>query len=215
MRYFIDAEFYEDGTTVMPISIALVAEDERELYVELEFDDIAVLTAPDPFVRENVLPHLEGTHKVTRDVARDMIVEFTQPAIGGEKPEFWAYYASYDWLVLCQLFGRMVDLPKWMPMHPMDLQQWWVQLGRPEGAKPPKPVGEHHALADARWNLAFWRNLVTCSRSRSSEAAMQEFVNMRALCYAIPDSGRFGHQRDRFLSAIEKGMAALGWKVVE
>ena len=214
MRYFFDAEFYEDGSTVMPISIGFVAEDGRELYLELAFDEAAVLAAPDPFVRKNVLPHLGGTHKVSQEVARNRIVDFTRPALGGERPEFWAYYASYDWLVLCQLFGRMVDLPTWMPMHPMDLQQWWVQLGRPEGAKPPKPVSEHHALADARWNRALWANLDTVASGRT-DAVLQELVNMRALSHAIPDSGRFGQQRDRFLDSLDKAFNALGYKVVQ
>jgi len=38
-------------------------------------------------------------------------------------PEFYAYYADYDWVVFCSLFGRMIDLPKWFPMYCKDLKQ--------------------------------------------------------------------------------------------
>ncbi len=39
------------------------------------------------------------------------------------KPEFYAYYADYDWVVFCWLFGRMIDLPKGFPMYCKDLKQ--------------------------------------------------------------------------------------------
>lgn len=38
-------------------------------------------------------------------------------------PEFYAYYADYDWVVFCWLFGKMIDLPKGFPMYCKDLKQ--------------------------------------------------------------------------------------------
>lgn len=38
-------------------------------------------------------------------------------------PEFYAYYADYDWVVFCQLFGTMMQLPKGLPMYCIDLKQ--------------------------------------------------------------------------------------------
>jgi hypothetical protein len=38
-------------------------------------------------------------------------------------PEFYAYYADYDWVVFCWLFGEMMDLPKGFPMYCKDLKQ--------------------------------------------------------------------------------------------
>ena len=38
-------------------------------------------------------------------------------------PEFYAYYADYDWVVFCWLFGRMIDLPEGFPMYCRDLKQ--------------------------------------------------------------------------------------------
>lgn len=40
-----------------------------------------------------------------------------------DKPEFYAYYADYDWVVFCWLFGSMMNLPKGFPMYCNDLKQ--------------------------------------------------------------------------------------------
>lgn len=37
--------------------------------------------------------------------------------------KFHAYYADYDWVVFCWLFGKMIDLPKGFPMYCFDLKQ--------------------------------------------------------------------------------------------
>lgn len=38
-------------------------------------------------------------------------------------PQFYGYYADYDWVVFCWLFGRMIDLPKGFPKYCIDLKQ--------------------------------------------------------------------------------------------
>ena len=37
--------------------------------------------------------------------------------------EFYAYYADYDWVVFCWIFGKMIDLPQGFPMYCKDLKQ--------------------------------------------------------------------------------------------
>jgi hypothetical protein len=37
--------------------------------------------------------------------------------------EFYGYYADYDWVGFCWLFGKMNDLPKNFPMYCKDLKQ--------------------------------------------------------------------------------------------
>lgn len=145
MKYFIDWEFHDDGSTIEPISVGIVAEDGRELYIELLYDEARVHA--DPWLLANVVPHLAGDTTFTPAAARWAILAFV-----GDEPEFWAYYADYDWVVTCHLFGTMMELPKHFPKLCMDLQQWWIQLGRPAGVKPPNAADEHNALADARWN---------------------------------------------------------------
>ena len=73
------------------------------------------------------------------------------------KPEFWAYYADYDWVVFCQLFGTMMDLPAGFPMYCRDIKQECDRLGNP--ALPEQGKGEHNALANARWNKLAWEFL--------------------------------------------------------
>lgn len=151
MRFWFDTEFVEDGRTIDLISIGVVAEDGREFYAEnseCDFDRAC------PWVRENVLPHLdEGSlRRSPRKAIAQKLIEFM-----GDQPEIWAYYADYDWVVLCQLFGRMVDLPKGWPMYCRDVKQLCDDMGNP--ALPRKSDTEHHALADALWTKEAWEFL--------------------------------------------------------
>lgn len=87
-------------------------------------------------------------HWATRREIRDSVLDFCSVEKHG-KPEFWGYFAEYDWVAFCQLFGTMIELPKGFPMYCMDIKQWADQLG---GVVIPKPEQEvHHALADAEW----------------------------------------------------------------
>jgi hypothetical protein len=78
------------------------------------------------------------------------------------KPEFYAYYADYDWVVFCQLFGRMMNLPKGFPMYCKDLKQMMDDCGLDKEWKRincPDPIGEHNALVDARWNAKLFSQI--------------------------------------------------------
>jgi hypothetical protein len=46
------------------------------------------------------------------------------------------------------------------------------------------------------------------------DAVLQVFVNLQALCAALPDSTRFGQHRDRFTEQIKAGIEALGYTQV-
>ena len=157
MKYYLDTEFYEDGRTIDLISIGIVCEDGRRFYAVSK--DADLLRVSD-WVRTNVLPQLPPPNSpewMTRAEIREAVHAFT---LGPEKPQFWAYYADYDWVVLCQLFGTMMDLPKHMPMFCMDLKQLAVMKGNP--ALPKQESGEHNAINDACWNMrvhAFLENI--------------------------------------------------------
>jgi hypothetical protein len=155
--YWFDTEFMENGDTIELLSIGVVCEDGREYYAE---SSDANWAHANPWVRENVLPWL-GNPTVQRDraeIAADLM-DFVDE--GGGNPQFWAYYCAYDWVVLCWLYGAMVDLPHGWPMHCMDVQQLYVELGSPPEGKP-KQVGiEHHALEDARWTREAYECLRT------------------------------------------------------
>lgn len=147
-RFFFDTEFYEDGRTIELISIGVVAEDGRVYYAE-------VISAKEKcrsdWLVKNVRPHLRGPEK-SRQVISQELIEFM-----GEKPEIWAYYSAYDWVVLCQLFGTMMDLPPGWPMWCRDLKQLVSSLGNPE--LPAQMEQEHYALADALWAKSMWERL--------------------------------------------------------
>lgn len=84
----------------------------------------------------------------TRIEIREAVLKFCNVEKYG-KPEFWGYFADYDWVVFCQLFGTMMELPKCFPMFCNDLKQLADQLG---DIRLPKPSVEiHHALSDAEW----------------------------------------------------------------
>ena len=180
MRYFLDTEFIEDGKTIDLISIAIVADDGREYYA---CNDECRLASASDWVKENVLPSLPpkfayaAVHpspnairdslawKSRQRIKEDLLLFFAGGEIEPLKDqsldseayktvEPWAYYADYDWVALCQLFGTMMDLPKGFPMYCRDIKQWCDQLGNPK--LPEQGKGEHNALADARWNKQAW-----------------------------------------------------------
>lgn len=145
MRFWFDTEFIEDGKTIDLISIGVVSEDGREYYAENLSCDRSKASE---WVRDNVFPHLTGEYVRQRTHIADDLISFM-----GEAPEIWAYYADYDWVVLCQLFGTMMDLPKGWPMYCRDLKQSVDEAGNPRLGT---TKDEHHALADARWCKASW-----------------------------------------------------------
>ena len=75
------------------------------------------------------------------------------------KPEFWGYYADYDWVAFCQIFGTMMDSPKkaFRCIARRDIKQLCddkeILNCRHRGK------GEHNALSDARWNKLAWQFL--------------------------------------------------------
>lgn len=143
MKVWFDTEFIDDGKTIDLLSVGMIREDGATYYAEPAEAD---RSRADEWVAANVLPYLNGPVKPRAQIAQE-IIEFA-----GEAPEFWAYYADYDWVVLCQLYGRMVDLPKGWPMFCRDVQQVRAEKGVEEL---PKMTGtEHNALDDAVWTKA-------------------------------------------------------------
>lgn len=145
MKYYIDTEFAEKPYTIQLISIGIVAEDGREYYMEsseIKPEDC------NEWVRNNVLTKLTipEDQRKTRAIIAQQILEF----IGDDKKvEFWGFYADYDWVVFCWLFGAMVDLPKNLPKFCRDLKQELMNKGNPK--IPFRADDEHNALSDARW----------------------------------------------------------------
>jgi hypothetical protein len=176
MNYYLDTEFIEGFTSptfgkrrhfIDLVSIGIVCEDGREYYaISREFDP----KDASPWVRENVLKHLPPRTitqdlsprlreevrqwKTNKQIARE-IVDFVEDAPDGGAPMFYGYFADYDWVLLCSLFGSLLKLPNGWPHVCMDLKQMMHEAGLDntwKAAKCPTPENTHHALEDARWN---------------------------------------------------------------
>lgn len=173
MRYFYDCEFLEDGYTIDPISIGIVAEDGREYYAINRSAPWSRIAAHD-WLAANVLPHLpllvpvdewrggdllDPAHPHVKSISTiaDEMLDFIRGGDGVDH-ELWAYYGAYDHVVLCQLWGPMINLPACVPMWTHELMQEWERAGRPP--KPPQS-DEHDALADARWNRDLFHTIKT------------------------------------------------------
>ena len=195
MRYYLDTEFIEDGKIIDLISIGIVCEDGREYYaISNEFnpyiasdwvkDNVLPQLPPrnvnlsDPSVSPRI--KIQSLNWKTRQKIReDLMLFFAGGQISPTKDqildwnnaikniEFWTYYGSYDWVVFCQLFGTMMDLPKDFPMYAMDLKQWCKQLGDPK--LPAQEEGLHNALEDARWNQKAWEFLHELDLDQSAD----------------------------------------------
>jgi hypothetical protein len=141
MRYFFDTEFIDNGKTIELISIGIISQDGREYYAESsEFDPNNAC----PWVQENVIKYLDG-HAKPRSQIRDEIVAF----IGEDIPIFYAYYGAYDWVIFCQLFGRMMDIPAHWPHLQLDVKQLSIHMGNLP--MPIQTTRQHNALNDAAW----------------------------------------------------------------
>lgn len=142
MNYFLDTEFIDNGKVIDLISIGIAAEDGRTYYAESAmYNELRAC----PWVKANVLSLLTGPTKQRAIIKRE-ITEFV-----GEDPTplFWAYYGSYDWVALCQLFGRMIDMPKGWPHLVMDVKALALLCGNPK--LPEQQTVAHNALNDALW----------------------------------------------------------------
>lgn len=165
MLFFIDAEFNERGRAhpIELISIAIAARRGPSYYaVSAEFDPTTV----NDWVKANVLPHLTDTGALPLADIAVGILAFVEGESEGEPPEFWSAWGSYDWVVLCQLFGSMVALPAGWPMYVNDVVQWAAQLGVD---LPPAPPGAHHATVDARYHESLWELCDETARLRAHQ----------------------------------------------
>lgn len=171
-RYFYDTEFLEDGSTIELISIGIVADDGRTYYA-VNRDAPWKRIAKHKWLIDNVvpsLPQLHGDARLHHGKRGPLgILDLHHPSVknrrgiatdvqrfllaGDTAPELWAYYAAYDHVALCQLWGRMVDLPAGVPMYTHDLQQ---EIDRTGLEPPEQESGLHNALADAEWVHASW-----------------------------------------------------------
>jgi len=145
--------------------------------------------SPDEFTLKNLKKLIKAYGKTNNQIAEEIKIfaynpKSVRPTVAEASIEFYAYYADYDWVVFCQLFGTMMDLPVFFPMYCKDLKQildkkastltdfesfnsgHHTNMSFYRGLKEmkllesyPKQENEHNALADARWNVELYKFL--------------------------------------------------------
>lgn len=178
MRYYMDWEFLEDGRTIEPISVGIVCEDGRELYL-INHDLVLDRLKDFPWVAANVVPYLPllsndetGEWEWDSDNPEYEYVmqyrfwaETIQKFLTGSV-ELWGYFSAYDHIALAQCFGRMIDLPANVPMWTNDIQQFATEHGFNVLDVAPVNGSQHNALADAGWTMVAHQLLMAKVRIR-------------------------------------------------
>jgi hypothetical protein len=143
-----------------------------------------------PFTCNTMKWILKNYGKTNKQIAQEIIMFIDERKVGNtiiypaeqetetnrvftKDVNFYAYYADYDWVGFCWLFGKMIDLPTGFPNYCIDLKQILDEQedirvntpGRVCGLKGhpnyPKQTNEHNALSDARWNYELYKFLKT------------------------------------------------------
>lgn len=177
LRYFLDTEFYEDGSTIDLISIGVACSDGREFYAASRN---ARLDRVSPWLRENVLPNLPPYSDkawMDRSFIRGGLEVFfgiddARPAAYQHEglSEIWAYYGAYDWVCLCQLWNTMMEMPRYIRAPIFELKQLATSLGIKKEQFPVQQGQKHNALADARWNRDLYNFLIAEQAKRNRPA---------------------------------------------
>jgi len=164
MRYWYDFEFEENGKTIEPISLGMVSEDNRQLYLINNTYMRRVWEkkhTPIPWLQENVISKItdEDAAKFGYNIKLfpDLVLRFISDN-GKYKSrneiELWGHYAAYDHVCLAQLWGPMVNLPEPIPMFTND--DMTIRNGQEWPDRDFKLFPEHHALWDAKFQKFQW-----------------------------------------------------------
>ena len=139
MRLFLDSEFSQLSAQAKLISLALVGQDRREFYVELQ-DTWQVDDCSD-FVKKIVLPQLwGGDYAMPLTEARSALLRVL--ATYDEELEVVTDAPVYDWELFCELAYHDGKWPKNVRNFPTDAT---TLTATNDGEELP-----HHALLDAR-----------------------------------------------------------------
>jgi hypothetical protein len=171
MKYFFDTEFLEDGKEIDLISIAIVSESGDEYYAcvtDANWDRIN----EDAWLKQHVLPSLpaksDPAWKPRSQIAKEIV------AFVGDQPEFYADFCAYDWVALCQLYGKMIHLPDTWPMFCRDIQHLKELVGIEDF--PSLGENEHNALIDARETKARYDMCLGAAKEKGIKLASSNML---------------------------------------
>ena len=167
-----DADKWVKENVILPLYLKTVNGDQRNRHTVESFHKFYGLTNQQiaDAVKAFVNPLLEETPLHDKSWNKHLN-KFNVVATENRPVEFYAYYADYDWVLFCSLFGRMVDLPKGYPMMCFDLKQTFYEKQVIAGnqdlksfADYPTQENEHSALDDAKWNFKLFKFLQMCEK---------------------------------------------------
>lgn len=163
MKVFHDWEFLQEGGRIHQISVAMRADDGREMYHIFEEAPLELIMK-NCWLRENVVPSLPiargrktGTASwndlhpdagaiLPGHAVRNVIEDFLNASVevdgDEETAELWGYFSAFDHMLLSQLFGSFEHKPAAMPMLTMDIEQERIRLNcdLPDVRTEPVPV---------------------------------------------------------------------------
>lgn len=197
MNYLFDTEFLETQTagkiSIELISIGIISEDNRELYLE-NSDFNWQQSMSDNWLFENVKPLLAGANSPSWQTPEQMVNSIQRFIGRDDNVVFWAYVASYDFVGLMSLFGRLIERPDNWPLWCRDLKHL-VEDKKIAKDKLLVQVGSlHNALEDAQWNLSclstMSKNKITISYRSAflSIFNIQGFLQCLARCFCFSTS---------------------------
>lgn len=161
-RYYIDTEFIEDGSTIDLISIGIVAEDGRELYMQsTEFDP----SKASDWVKEHVIthlvvcPHLAWDHAWDHGVGTSPLQSLIMHVVRGQCTfaESWTRhagaYADCPWRTRKQIKHEILAFMDIEKYGKPELWGWcsgydWVALCQLFGTMMDIPAGYPHYVRD-------------------------------------------------------------------
>lgn len=168
---FFDMEFTGLHQNTTPISIGMVSDCGKILY--LEFDDYD-LNMVDDWIKVNVTnqlwiqnPEIDTEQEsltyevVTIGDARDFVIDWLSQF--DEKLQFISDCLAYDWVLFCELFGGAFGVPDNIYYIPMDLSTAFYMKGidpdvsRKEFSGIDLPA--HNAMNDAIMIKVCWEKL--------------------------------------------------------
>lgn len=170
---FKDASDWVKKNVITPLYTSTVHGDQRNFFQDSDFHEY--FGKSNQKIAEEILDFINNepvkiikssnTVQLSDQSAKDIRNGYTSP-------EFYGYYADYDWVLFCSIFGTMMDLPKGFPMYCRDLKQMLdvkvesksIEWGHNAEnfdmlnhvktlPNYPKQENEHNALDDAKWNL--------------------------------------------------------------
>jgi len=198
-----DTEFFSFGDEISLISLGMVTDRGDALYIVppdidntiRKIQDIvhgkSVLNQSTPIYRqylsnakwltENVVPNIYNPHTPIIPSSNKEFQEIVT-LFCGTSPQFWAYISSYDWVVLRQMWGSIVDGPRHWPYSVNDLAVILGILNLKSKDFPqdtPDVLPNHNALADAYWGYKVRKTFLEWNDDGSKDIAFRTLLNFK------------------------------------